>query len=228
MGQDRLGPGLRPQPPRAVVTGAGRGVGSGPAPAAAGFGAGQRAGVVPRLAADLVEGPRWPGHHVERVRAAHRVHAPLGDHFGGPVRRIGRHVGDRRAALRADQVEEPLQGGLVPTWSGPDQPPTVVINHDAKLPVPLLVADLIDPDAPCRAHGTATTTPCWGQRTRGASASSTACTVPRSSACHRRRPSPRWYQRDLRSHRPPRCRAPLRGRTRATTSPASSSSSTPR
>ncbi len=42
-----------------------------------------------------------------------------------------------------------------------------------------------------RAHGTAATTaPCSGQATRGASASSSAVTVPRSSARHRRRPSP--------------------------------------
>ena len=46
--------------------------------------------------------------------------------------------------------------------------------------------------APCRAHGTAaTTTPCSGQRTRGASAFSIACTTLRSRARHRRRPSPR-------------------------------------
>ena len=45
--------------------------------------------------------------------------------------------------------------------------------------------------APWRAHGTAaTTTPCSGQATRGAAASSSARTVPRSSARHRRRPSP--------------------------------------
>jgi integrase len=42
---------------------------------------------------------------------------------------------------------------------------------------------------PRRAHGTATT-PCSGQRTRAASTASTACPVPRSSARHRRRPSP--------------------------------------
>jgi len=45
--------------------------------------------------------------------------------------------------------------------------------------------------APCRAHGTdATTTPCTRQVTRGASASSTARIVPRSSVRHRRLPSP--------------------------------------
>ena len=45
--------------------------------------------------------------------------------------------------------------------------------------------------APWRAQGTrATTTPWARQRTRGASASTNACTVPRSSARQRRRPSP--------------------------------------
>lgn len=43
-----------------------------------------------------------------------------------------------------------------------------------------------------RAHGTAaTTTPSTRQDTRGASASSTTGTVPKSSPRHRRRPSPR-------------------------------------
>ena len=46
----------------------------------------------------------------------------------------------------------------------------------------------------CRAHGTAhTTTPWRAQRTRGDSASTNANVVPRSSARHRRRPSPRSY-----------------------------------
>ncbi len=41
------------------------------------------------------------------------------------------------------------------------------------------------------AHGTAaTTTPCSGHVTRGASASTTACIGPRSSARQRRRPAP--------------------------------------
>ena len=45
--------------------------------------------------------------------------------------------------------------------------------------------------APWRAQGTeATTTPWSGQVTLGASASSQTCTVPRSSARHRRRPCP--------------------------------------
>src|ERR1700741_3696047 len=50
-----------------------------------------------------------------------------------------------------------------------------------------------------RAHGTATTVGPWaGQFTRGASASSTTCTVPQSRPRHRRRPSPRPYRGALR------------------------------
>jgi hypothetical protein len=46
--------------------------------------------------------------------------------------------------------------------------------------------------APCRAHGTAaTTTPCTGQLTRGASASSKTIVVPTSNDRHRRRPPPK-------------------------------------
>ena len=73
---------------------------------------------------------------------------------------------------------------------------------------------------PPSAHGS-------GQFTRGASASSTTCTVPQSRPRHRRRPSPRSYQGALRPQRPQRRETPLRGRTRATTSvsPSASSSS---
>jgi hypothetical protein len=82
--------------------------------------------------------------------------------------------------------------------------------------------------APCRAHGTAATlTPCSGQVTRGASASVKACTVPGSSARHRRRPSPASYLGQRRRHTPHRPRSPLAGRTWHTTAPASSSHSTP-
>jgi len=79
-----------------------------------------------------------------------------------------------------------------------------------------------------RAHGTATTVGPWvGQFTRGASASSTTCTVPQSRPRQRRRPSPRSYQGALQPQRPQRRETPLRGRTRATTSvsPSASSSS---
>jgi len=65
------------------------------------------AGGVPRIAAHLIEGLGGPGHHVERVRAAHRVRAALGDHRGDPVRAVGRHVRNPPAALGAQRVEEP-------------------------------------------------------------------------------------------------------------------------
>ena len=69
--------------------------------------------------------------------------------------------------------------------------------------------------APWRAHGTcATTTPCSGQRTRGASASSNTRTVPTSRARQRRRPSPASY----RAHRRTADPAPTSRRPRHPTS----------
>jgi hypothetical protein len=48
--------------------------------------------------------------------------------------------------------------------------------------------------APCRTQDTSATTPCCGQDTRGASASTKTRTVPASSARHRRRPAPASYR----------------------------------
>ena len=67
--------------------------------------------------------------------------------------------------------------------------------------------------------------PMRGQFTRGASASSTTCTVPQSRPRQRRRPSPRSYQGALRPQRPHRRETPRPGRTRATTSWAPSAPS---
>src|ERR1700691_3197618 len=79
---------------------------------------------------------------------------------------------------------------------------------------------------PCRAHGTrATTTPWRRQDTRGASASTNAFVAPRSSARHRRLPSPRSYPDARRPHTPQRDGSRNLGRTRTTT--ASSSTTTP-
>lgn len=202
------------------------------------------AGVVPHLAADLVQGVGGPGHQVERVSAAHRGRAPLGDHVRDPVRPVLGHVRDQPGPVGAESVEERAQGGLVPPGSSPHQPLRVVVHHDGQVPVAALVRDLVDPDppqplqrvpsrrglirdpgddrpdraprdpqqlthrglrvtasqatvssnavmcpAPCRAHGTwATTTPCSGHDTRGASASSHTGSTPASACRHRRRP----------------------------------------
>jgi hypothetical protein len=70
---------------------------------------------------------------------------------------------------------------------------------------------------PWRAQGTAaTTTPCSGQQTRGASASREARTTPRSNARQRRRPSPWSKPGQRRPHRPQRRLTPLPGRTDTT------------
>ena len=80
---------------------------------------------------------------------------------------------------------------------------------------------------PWRAHGTwSTVGPCSRHETRGASASNQTGTVPRSSARHRRRPSPRSNHGPRRPQRPHRREAPLRGRTETTTAPMSSSNTT--
>src|SRR5664280_1362039 len=78
-----------------------------------------------------------------------------------------------------------------------------------------------------RAQGTcATTTPCSGQDTRGASASTNARNSPSSSARHRRRPSPRSYPGHGRRQIPHRLLDRRRGRTCATSISSSSSNST--
>jgi hypothetical protein len=55
-------------------------------------------------------------------------------------------VADLRGSRVAELVEEPAQGVGVAAGRGPDQPPTIVIDHDGQVAVPLLVADLVDPD----------------------------------------------------------------------------------
>jgi len=71
------------------------------------------AGFVPGLSPDLVKGVGGPPDHVEGISAADRVDALLGDHGADSVRAVRGHVGDRRAAVLAESVEEQLQGGLV-------------------------------------------------------------------------------------------------------------------
>jgi hypothetical protein len=95
--EDVTGPGQRPRP---LVARAGRGVRRGPAHPPARLGPGQCPGLVPGLAAHLVEGVGGPGHDVERVGAADGAGAAAGDDPCDPVGRVGRHVGDRRGGAR--------------------------------------------------------------------------------------------------------------------------------
>src|SRR3954452_10999649 len=87
------------------------------------------AGGVPGLAADVVEGLGGPLDDVEGVGAADRVRTPVGDHGADPVRAVGTDVGDLGAALLPEGVEEPVEGGLLLSVSGPHQLPGVVVDH---------------------------------------------------------------------------------------------------
>jgi hypothetical protein len=100
------------------------------------------------LATDLVEGLGGPLDYVERVGALHRCRATLSDDLGDPVGLIGRDVGNQRAPLGAEQLEERSQRRPVPTGRGPQQPARIVIDDDSEVTVPALVGDLIDSDAP--------------------------------------------------------------------------------
>ena len=84
------------------------------------------ASVVPGLAAHFVEGFGGPLDHMERVGALHRGRAAFGDDLGDPVGLIGGHVGNQRAALGPEQVDEAPQRGPVapgerPTAAGPNR-----------------------------------------------------------------------------------------------------------
>jgi len=85
---------------------------------------------------------------VEAVGAERGPLAAVAHEVGDPLRGVGAHQADLGAALLAEQVEEALQGLLVPADPRPHQAPGVVVHHDHQVAVAALVADLIDPDAP--------------------------------------------------------------------------------
>jgi len=87
-----------------------------------------------------------PCDDVDGVRTADRLWAADGDDLGDPVRGISTDMGDLGAPLEPERVEERAQRRLVPPGCSPDQPPTVVIDDHGQVAMPLLVADLIDPD----------------------------------------------------------------------------------
>ena len=57
-------------------------------------------------------------------------------------------MGDQGTALFPQGLEEPVQGGHVPSRRRPDQAPGVVVDDHGDEAVPALVGDLVDPDAP--------------------------------------------------------------------------------
>ncbi len=82
------------------------------------------AGVVPHLAADLVERVGGGLHDVKGVHTERGVRAALGDRPGDPRRHVGRHQFDVFAALLAELVEEALDGLAVAAAGRPRDCPT--------------------------------------------------------------------------------------------------------
>jgi len=71
------------------------------------------AGLVPHLAADLVERVGGPGDHVEPIGGEHGALHPVVDHLRDPLGRIGADQVDLGAPFLAEEVEEGAQGLLV-------------------------------------------------------------------------------------------------------------------
>jgi hypothetical protein len=78
---------------------------------------------------DDTQGLVGPFDDVEGVGALDCGRASLGDHVADPGGRIGRDMGDLAAAMLAEIVEEPAQGGPVSSRFGPHQPAGVVVDH---------------------------------------------------------------------------------------------------
>ena len=108
--------------------------------------AGQRASVVPRLAAHLIERVGRPLHDMERVGDPDRFRASGRDDGVDEVSPICRDMGDLGTPLLTEEVEELTHRGAVASRRSPHQAPMVVVNHDHQVLVALLVADLVDPD----------------------------------------------------------------------------------
>jgi hypothetical protein len=65
-----------------------------------------------------------------------------------PRRAIRAHKLNRGATLGPKRVEEATEGRLGSAFAGPNQPPRIVVNDHNDVLVSLLVADLVDTDAP--------------------------------------------------------------------------------
>jgi len=83
---------------------------------------------------------------VEGIGHPDRVGAPSSHDGLDEVSSIGTDMGDLRAAVFAEKVEELTNGGAGASRRGPDQPAGVVVDDDHQVLVALLVADLVDPD----------------------------------------------------------------------------------
>ncbi len=101
------------------------------------------AGVVPHLAADLVQRVGRERDEMERVVADARVRAALGDRSGDPAGHVAGHELELVAALLSQQIEELLDRLAIPAGGRPDEPAGVVVNHDGQLPLALADRDLM-------------------------------------------------------------------------------------
>ena len=104
------------------------------------------AGLVPDLAADLVQRVGREVDDVEWVHAPDRVRAPLADRASDRFGHVAGHQLDLFAAFFAQQIEELLDGLAVAAGGCPEQPAGVVVDDHGEVPVALSIREVIDPD----------------------------------------------------------------------------------
>ena len=107
---------------------------------------GLAAGLVPDLAADLVQRVGGGLDDVKRVQADVAFGQRSADRPGDPVGVVAGHQLDLLAALFAQQIQELLDRLAVPAGVRPHQPAGVVVDHDGEVSLALADRDLIDPD----------------------------------------------------------------------------------
>ena len=101
----------------------------------------------PDLLAHLAERPGRPGDNVERVGAQGGVEAAFTNHGRDPLGGVSAHQLDQGGPFFTQQIEERVEGGLVPTHRGPDEPSAVVVDDHGQVLVTPAVADLVDANA---------------------------------------------------------------------------------
>jgi len=100
---------------------------------------------VPDVSANIVESLGCPLTNVKRVDAKGGVGTAFCDHFADPSGPVGTDQADLGVPLVAQQVEELVQGHLVPANGSPDEATGIVVHRDSQVPVTALVADLSIP-----------------------------------------------------------------------------------
>ena len=82
----------------------------------------------------------------ERVDAQDRVRARPGVRFRDPRAHVRGHQFQLIAAFFAEPLEEPRERLDVRAGGRPHQPSGVIVDHDREVPLPLAIADLVNPD----------------------------------------------------------------------------------